>query len=243
MRVGPALFGSAAAPTNYSGVVLADSPLIYLKLDEITGTTYADSSGNGRTGTATGTITQNQAPLFTGSSKSVLFTTANAAFISFAADPFPTNYVGSLTFEVEFNCTNLAQMNALFGKGMGGGDFSVYARVNTNGSLQWGIVTTSGAVVQHDQTGAVGQIVAGTPYHAIFRWTSGVGMDIALNGASGAAQLAFTQTGLRNSAVGIVVGEMITPIYSSAKIDEFSVYNVALSDARIAAHYNSRNTL
>ena len=38
----------------YSAEVLADSPVVYLHLDESSGTLAADASGNGNTGTFTG---------------------------------------------------------------------------------------------------------------------------------------------------------------------------------------------
>ena len=46
---------AAPAPTGYSGAVMGLSPVGYWKLDETTGTTAADSSGNGRHGTYSGT--------------------------------------------------------------------------------------------------------------------------------------------------------------------------------------------
>lgn len=45
---------------QYSDLVLADDPLVYYKLDETTGTTAIDSSGNGNDGTYTGGVTLNQ---------------------------------------------------------------------------------------------------------------------------------------------------------------------------------------
>jgi len=45
---------------SYDSEVLADSPRLYWKLDETSGTTMADSSGNGRDGTASGSFTLNQ---------------------------------------------------------------------------------------------------------------------------------------------------------------------------------------
>jgi hypothetical protein len=238
MPRGPTFF-AAGYLGGYSAEVLSDSPSIYLKLDEVSGTNYADSSGNGVNGTGHNTITQGEAGVFSGSSSAIKFTTADSAYIDFGSDPLTG---GSLTFELFFKVTNLTQMNALFARGMGAGDFSIYARVNTDGSLQWGIVTTSGGSVQHDQTGPASAITAGVAYHAVFRWISGTGMGIALNGASGATALNFAHTGLRAGADGLQVGRMVTPIYASATIDEFAVYNHALADARIAAHYTARNT-
>ncbi len=48
--------GRAAAP-SYSASVLADSPLAYWRLGEASGTTAADASGNGRTGSYLNTPT------------------------------------------------------------------------------------------------------------------------------------------------------------------------------------------
>lgn len=234
-----ALFLGEAAPATYDAAVLADSPLIYWKLNETSGSSYADSSPNGNTGTGTGTITQNQAAIF-GSSASALFTTANSADVTDASDPYGTSYNGSLTFECFFKLTNLSQQNAIAGKGMSGADFSMYIRVDTDGTLRSGIVTTSGGDSQHDFASASGLVSSGVAYHIVVRWTSGVGLGVALNGSSAGSPLSFAHTGLRNSAVGPTVGRMITPIYCSGNIQNVAWYASALSDARIAAHYAAR---
>jgi len=49
--------GRATGPAALAAAILARSPIQYLKLDETSGTTFADSSGNGRTGAAAGGVT------------------------------------------------------------------------------------------------------------------------------------------------------------------------------------------
>lgn len=51
---------------SFSSTVLALSPLAYWKLDETSGTTFADSSGNGRTATITGAPILGRPPLVDG---------------------------------------------------------------------------------------------------------------------------------------------------------------------------------
>jgi hypothetical protein len=62
---------------DYASLVAAESPLLWLKFDETSGTTAVDHSGNGRNGTYSGGPTLNQPPLFEGTSKSALFDTSN----------------------------------------------------------------------------------------------------------------------------------------------------------------------
>lgn len=51
------LMRDAPAPRSYAELVLEDSPIAYWRLEEPSGTSFADSSGNSRTATSTGTVT------------------------------------------------------------------------------------------------------------------------------------------------------------------------------------------
>lgn len=241
MTVGTAFFSAPAsvATLPYSTTVLADSPVIYYHLDETSGTTYADASGNGNTGTAFGTITQGQAGIFAGSTNSIQFAVANSAYIAPATDPFAGAYAGSFTFSCFFNATNLTQQNAICSRGIDGSDYTMHFLTNTNGSIQGSIITTSTGAMGHDASSGVGVIVAGTPYHLVFRYTAGTGFDIFVNNAN-VASLGFTATTWRASAEGLNIGRMITPLYCAGKIDEVAFFNTALSNARISAHYAAR---
>lgn len=65
-------------PTTYDEEVLADAPYLYLKMDETSGTTAADASGNGRDFTATNVTWDQGSLLANGDGSSVVFNGATA---------------------------------------------------------------------------------------------------------------------------------------------------------------------
>lgn len=79
-----------AGTPAYDTLILSDSPLVYLKLDETSGTTFADSSGNSRTYTmSVNAPTLNQTGPSTGVSKAALFDGSKNAAIA----PTPTAFM------------------------------------------------------------------------------------------------------------------------------------------------------
>jgi hypothetical protein len=65
-RTYTANYTAVCAATTYSASVLADSPSVYWRLGETTGTNAADASGHARPGTYLGGVTLNQAGALTG---------------------------------------------------------------------------------------------------------------------------------------------------------------------------------
>src|SRR5207248_8254630 len=88
----------------YSTTVLADGPVAYWRLGETAGTAIADSSGNGRTGTASGGVTlgvpgaltgdPNTAVAFDGSTGKVTVPDATALRLN---GTFPVGFFAKLT--------------------------------------------------------------------------------------------------------------------------------------------------
>lgn len=66
--------GGGGGGGDYATVLLALSPTMYWKLDETSGTTAADASGNGNTGTYNGTYSLQQASLIDDGTWAVSFT-------------------------------------------------------------------------------------------------------------------------------------------------------------------------
>ena len=58
--------------TLYSTTILSDSPLLYCRFGALSGTTVADSSGNGNNGSFTGSCTPGQAGLIAGDNDAAL---------------------------------------------------------------------------------------------------------------------------------------------------------------------------
>src|SRR5206468_336504 len=98
--VGSLVLGrTTALAASYSSTVLADSPLVYYHLDETSGLTAADSSGNGVTGTyASSSITYHVVGALVGDSDTAITTTYNGAAFSASSATLPST--GSRTVEL-----------------------------------------------------------------------------------------------------------------------------------------------
>lgn len=119
--------------------VLADSPLLYWQVDDTSGTTAADDSGNGRTGTYTGGFTLSQASLIPTepSGKSVALN-GTTGYITSGYAPFS----GQKTFRGVAKRPDHATAMALMGSTGG----NVMLRVATNGDVHWFTDTATSSV-------------------------------------------------------------------------------------------------
>ncbi len=228
--------GAGGGGNSYSAEVLADSPVGYWKLDDASGS-FADSSGNGNTATASGTITYSQSGLITGSTSSVTMATAAhgefGTIVSSEADV-------TLELWVKPDGTALTSKTLIEAGGNGVG-----IALETDGSDQ--------VVAYHADSGTTATsttvLSSGTVYHIALTSDAGVGMRLYINGSEEDSSLSGTwgnATGTSggrfcardaSSAGTVALGNGVTGDY-----DEVAVYNTALSAARIQAHYDARNT-
>ena len=103
----PRVTGGPVGTDAYSIEVLADSPLAYWRLDETSGSSPADTSGNGHVGTYAG-ASLSQPPLIGNSGTSVLFnnTTIDAPQASWME-------VSTFSVEVLIKPTNATHDNVI----------------------------------------------------------------------------------------------------------------------------------
>lgn len=232
---------SGAGPTTWNDEIAFDSPSLWWKLDETSGSTYADASGNGRDGTGSGTIVQNQAGLFSGSSKSIDVSGTGVVSVAsqsalFAAPSFTVMGVGKLA--------NLSVDNYLLGYGIGSGgnDWGMALRVQSDGTVGFLIVTTSAGdslVLCQTTTGYITN--DGLPHMFHGKWEVGVGAKLYVDGAL-AATANSALTGVRSNTTPFVAGQAINGTTKwNGLIDEIARFPGALSGTRIAAHYAARN--
>lgn len=231
------LYVPRVALDAYGSAVMADSPLAYWRLDETSGSTAADSSGSGHAGTYT-RVTQNQASLlWTGVGACGSFSGAAGSTLASYVDIPQASWMelGTFTAECLFNTTNASNSQVIFGRDDLSGSASTRAWVLyiNSGTLK-GSISSGGSI--HDFT-AGGTIVAGSTYHVVYSW-DGTNVRVYLNGvkimtfAPGGSINATSAEPLR---VGCSANWNFFPF--GGKIDEFSFYGSALSDARVYAHY------
>jgi hypothetical protein len=217
-----------ASEAAQSTQVLASSPLLYYKLDETSGTTYADATGNGRTGVGSGTITP-QAGLIGDSTGSLYFATTDAQVLT--PDPFGAAYAGAWTVRV-------------IGKGPSAG-FSVAQRgrdgFGDGWSISMGVVAATGrvgvtAVYQGTAwaaNSAVGAYTYGTVAEFVGQYIPGQGLRIFLNGDLVGVGAVSPGGTLRNSTIGLTVAMGNGTTTVGTVCDEVAWWNTALTEAQV----------
>lgn len=230
---------------TYAAEVLADSPLAYWKLDETSGTTAADSSGNSLAGTYSGGYTLNQPPLGTGTGASVTF---NGSGQVAAGTPSALAITGNLTLEAiaqVFSWPSSGGFAVIVSKGFDGTaqGYSLGIR-NIGGTnyLEAGTYLAAG-----DINTAVQVVITwtlGTPHHIVSTF-NGSAWKLYVDGSE-VASLTTTQ-GPRSTSSQVLVAAFAnsgtSARYWIGELDEVAIYGTALSGARITAHASAAGLL
>ncbi len=231
---------------NYTSAVLADSPQGYYHFNEASGTTATDSSGHGRDGTYSGTVTFLQTPFSSLPGHAVDFSdgsgSTQVAHVSIQTTAFSPG-TGDFTIEGWIKVEN--DLSGFFGSG-------IFHTVNASGdtfdlivfpanefgtpkltiSSNWGTPDPAGdypndnawhyfAVTSHD---------LGTNHSTITFYLDGVFVDSTTFG-NGSTNMNLNTTAVAIGSSGFGSNDM------RGQVDEWAVYNTALSSGRIAAHY------
>lgn len=220
---------------TYVSEVLADSPYLFWKLDDASGTTATDSSGNGRNGTYTGTYTLAAPPVVSELARAVnLNPSTNNGYVGATLSSFaPT----ALTYEAWITTTDT--------------NFGLMSYASSSSADEFLVFPTSASVITVYVRGTVQSFTLPFSYqnrraHIVATWRSSDGrVQVWINGflaGSGTAGTGLTLTtggqflvGQDQDTVGgggLAVGDAMT-----ARVNCVAIYTSVLSDARIAAHY------
>lgn len=221
-----------SAARSYAAAVLADAPVGYWKLDEATGTAAADSSGGGRTGTIVNTPVLGAAGVFPGE-RAITFAAASSQQVSVAS--LPTTVIDNYAIECWVKLTALPTASVLFL--MNGDDGA------PNGG--WGV----GAGTANAVDGFFGGVSQFSSTHTFttLGWhhivmTREAGTDkFYVNGVLyGAAATPAPKAPVGGLAIGCQPRAGSTPYrFVSATMNHLAVYNIALTAAKVSAHYNA----
>lgn len=229
-------FANSTFTGQYPSAVLADSPQAYYRMDESSGTTLHDSSGNSQNGTLNATFTLGQTGALANDVDTAILFNGSTGY---AALPAGVTQGANVTLECWFKLSNttfgtfprvIADDNAgsthhgiEFCIESGGGGF--FANLGFN---------TSSNTVAYTGT----SFTAGIWYHIAVTY-DGTTCILYLNGVN-VASSTISKTLV---AGGFVYNIARNPGDSSdffpGTVDEVSIYNTALSGARILAHYNA----
>ena len=245
-----------SAPTAYQTAVLADSPFMYYRFGEASGTTAMDSSVNGFNGTYVGGVTlgvagdnaggsSDTAATFDGSTGYLLCPSTTGA-LAFGADLFTSSY------EFVFMTTNTTATEMLTGSANTGNSVTAQVWLNENDtgtltadSIRLYIRDNSTNVIQ---TAFVNATAFDGNYHHLV-WTCNAGIVNAyLDGAPQALTIGNTGGTPTNFiaysfpiAFACYDSRGTYTNFTAATMDEAAIYTTALSPARVTAHYDALN--
>jgi Concanavalin A-like lectin/glucanases superfamily len=232
----------AATDASYSKTVLSDKPFQYLRLGEASGTTAADSSGNGRSGLYQGTITRGQTGAIIGDANKAVRLGGTAPSDGYVTQLSTTAVTNPRTFSVElWFKTSTTTGGKLIGFGT--------ARTGKSGKYDRHVyMTNAGKLVFGAWTGSPTTITSTASYnnnawHHVVGTLGGAGMVLYVDGARVAsspntaaeAYNGFWRIGGDN--LGLWPSRP-TSDYFKGTIDEAAVYTTALSASQVAEHFN-----
>jgi hypothetical protein len=235
-------FVGVPPPATYLSTILTDSPLAAWLLQETSGTTAADSSGNSRNATYYNSPTLNQAG--PGNiAKSVLMATASSQYAkSSKIAAFAVAPSDNWTMEAWFKISTLPASGTQYSfisvnDDIGGAAATqtawIYMRDNGTIAGQSALVTYGYLTI-----GSTGTYNNGAWHYAALTGASGGDMTLYVDGVNVASTSTARRTTTQNNDVGIGIFQN-SYNYLNGNIAAAAFYNSCLSSTRITAHYNA----
>jgi hypothetical protein len=225
---------------TYSDEVLADSPYLYWKFDETSGTTANDSSGNSRNGTYVNGVVLNQTSVVPNEGKSVDLDGTN----DYVEYTLGADITGNFSLEIWFNVDSYSNYPGLFGAwtANSNGNYGTNLQLSDTGTFDINVARNNFNFWELN-AGGFGSISTGTRYHVVLVVddTNNV-VKLFINGSQvGTNQTITNAVGLGANGKKIRVGSVgaITNGGWNGRVDNFAVYTTALSGTRITAHYEA----
>lgn len=215
------------APSFYSDLVMADSPLGYWKLGETSGTVAADTSGNGHDGTYVSCTLG--APAIANNNNGDLAVLGNATSSQITVGAVSALYGLNRSFAIEawIKPADVTKSSGIWSAGNGG-----FCMRRSGTSIEF----------LRDYVASITTIACGFAngfrYHVVVEVDSAGNYSLYVNGVvkgTGTFSATFTGAYLRLGADGkdsTTVGTFL-----DGSIDEIAVYSHTLGATRVAAHY------
>lgn len=222
-------YGGGGGGGTYASEVAADTPLAWWRQGDASGTTMADSSGNSRSGTYSGSYTLGAAGLITGDSDTCVDYSGGSALVANAA----WMDVATMAIEAVIKPDTVP----------GGGGYAFIASRDTNGTDgPWWFVLHGGKIelacwpngTGLTQLAGATTLTAGNKYHVVGTY-DGANMKVFVNGTQdGSVAKTGNLTGF--NAPGIKIGNWPgANLPFDGKIDEVAFYS-SLSSTRVGVH-------
>lgn len=219
---------SNSNPSNfYLNTILADAPIGLWRFAEASGSSAADSSGNGLTGTYVASPTLGQPGPLNGDSSTAVLLNGSTQWVT-VADNILLHTVDIFSIEIWINPTNFSSSMFVFDKGANG--YALFINSST------GLVTFAKSGIANIVTSTI-SLVAGVYSHIVLT-KNGSAVHLYINGVDVTGSV--SNLTLISVSATLFIGE------SSGGIDQVvgsmadaAVYGYALSAAQALAHYNA----
>jgi hypothetical protein len=219
-----------AGTLSYAATVLSDGPIAYWRLDDTTTATAKDYSGNGYDGSYQGGVTlEVPGAIADDPDTAVQFDGNTGKMVANLPTRFEFAGTAAYSIEVWAKPTSSSAGMGILGK-------SVYTSA-TSGYSGWYVAYTSNGYLDNwrnnDEAGNP-QSATGTFMHVVATY-DGTTLYVYLNGQPFAN--AATTTTLATTGAPLTAGSVANWGNFTGVLDEIAIYDKALSQARIAAHY------
>lgn len=225
----------------YSDAVLADSPLLYLRLDESSGSSCANAGSLGGTATCNGTFTRNATAAHTNLGVAVtLEGVGDDDYIAYP-DTASLDITGDFTYELWAKVTSgVVAGTYLMSKGRDSpsvGGYGIFVPAVGPPNFSLGIRAANGTILTS------GNVVHDTNWHHIVVTRVSNAWTIYVDGSSVAttSSSATPQATTKPLLIGVQQTEFGFQSGLNGSVDEIAVYNTGLSSTRVAAHYSAYN--
>jgi hypothetical protein len=227
---GGATAASPAAAKTYSATVLSDHPLAYWRMDETTGTTMADASGNANNGRYVGTYTLGQPGPIAGGA--VAFDgRSGAASVTNA----PSLQVNTVTIEAWIKKRSDSEFGEYVAKnvapgGRGGSCWFQLLNSHHNGQLEFRVDSDYAALVSSTT------LALNTWYYVAATYDGAVA-KLYVNGKLDGS-FKFTAVP-KQTEDPLFIGRRMDGQFNDATLTNVAIYATALPADRIAAHWQA----
>lgn len=218
---------------TYSSVVLADSPLVYWRLGEASGTTATDASGNGKHGTIAGSPTFGTTGALLGDANTAItFDGVNDAVT--VAD---TTDLTAWSVEVWIKTSASSGTVDIANRYGAGGNEDLFQLRLVSGAPRIRCYHLGGVL---DVTGP-SSIANGQWHHVVGTFVSATGVGrVYVDGAQVATATGTPGSNIKTGNAPFSIGGFVAfgANWFPGVIDEAAYYTSALSAARVLAHFN-----